>query len=222
MASKVTRRRVLTYLTLGSLGAVGGTALGVWRGSSGSSTGGQDADFVDFASLKDLVEASDLIVRGNVVAERQIVVGEPAADGVVRSKTTELVRMFKIVEVLKGDVKPESLAILETVSSVRESVDQDGKQAEQRSDYEVLKLDSSAVYVAFLRGIPRPSLYPAELGDVLWARPGEPGIARESGSQLEFLATRRYFAALSENGLRPLAASREALRETIAVRRAGG
>ncbi len=168
--------------------------------------GGSAASWLIHVESSPLVEASDRILVARYIDDRTETISKGSApDGASKGSLTERFRKFPVVEVLKGNISAgDEVYLVSTDGSVLNTADGNSKS----SNYDVIGLTGGSEYVLFLREISRPSGYPTEYGDTLWASPGEPYVAEmDSAGRLEFLATNIYTGLISEGGLTPVRGS---------------
>ena len=113
-----------------------------------------------------------------------------AADGLPDGSVTEIVRCFEVIESLKGEVKGGETTYVVVTAGYTEELD-DGRS--RFHAYDVIHLSPGQEYVLFLEAVPRRPEYPTRYGEVVWVRPGEPGIAAmEPSGNLRFMTTDRF------------------------------
>ena len=185
---------------------------------TGSSSEGGAGDWNDYRSADRLVKESDRIVIAQYLDEEVHEVSEISTeDGKPYASVGEIYRRFKVVETLKGDaVSGDTIFVVFTAYFAEKLAD-----GEWISDpYEVIPVSPDQEYVLFLKGTPRPDGYPAQYGDTVWGRVGEPGIAViDPSGDLIFKSTERFKSShqlqgssgapfvLSKDQLRALASS---------------
>ena len=157
-------------------------------GSTSHESGG---DWNNFASADRLVKASDRIVTALYLDEESHEIPEISPeDGKPYSTVEAIYRRFKVVETLKGDTVSGEIVFVASSSSFSWKLD-DGQWRTEH--YEVIPVSPDQEYVLFLKGTPRPDRYPAQYGDTVWARVGEPGIAViDPSGDLIFMSTERF------------------------------
>ena len=168
--------------------------------------GGSSASWLIHVEAETLVARADRILVARYVDDRTETISKGSApDGVSKGSVTERFRKFVVVEVLKGiGSVGDEVYLVSTDGSVLNTAD--GKS--MSSNYDVIGLTERSEYVLFLRGISRPSGYPTEYGDTVWASPGEPYVAEmDSAGRLTFLATSVYTGLISEGGRTPVRGS---------------
>jgi len=179
----------------------GGFVAYTLMGSEGSS--GSWRDFRDGGSL--LAASERILVAKYLDGETHEIPTVTADDGTVVGSVTEKFRRFRIVKTLKGDGKPGD--IVHVVSSVGYRTALAGGGSESYT-YDTIDLTANQDYVLFLDARSKPDGYPPQYGNTLWARPGEPGIARlDADGRLTFIATDRYKDTIEDEGLKRVTGS---------------
>ena len=114
------------------------------------------------------------------------------------ASVTEIYRRFKVVETLKGDAASGDTIFVVFTANFSWKLD-DGQWRTEH--YEVIPVSSGQEYVLFLKGTPRPDRYPAQYGDTVWGRVGEPSIAViDPSGNLIFKSTERFKSESSTPG----------------------
>ena len=149
------------------------------------SFGGSSAEWPDYMSAERLVNDSDRIVIARFLDETPYEIPRYTADGLPSGSITEVYRLFKVIESLKGDTEPgETTPVVVTAGYT---------EGGRFHAYDQIPLSLADEYVLFLRDFPRRPEYPAEYGDITWSRTGEPGIAVvEPSGELSFMTTDRF------------------------------
>ena len=126
-----------------------------------------------------LVNASDrIIVARYLDGTPHVIPVTSTADGLPLGSVTEIIRSFKAIESLKGETQAdETIYIAVTAGHTEELVNGRSKF----HAYEVIPLSPGQEYVLFLKAFPRRPEYPAQYGELVWARTGESGIAVTKG-----------------------------------------
>ncbi len=163
-------------------------------------SGGSSGSWRDFRDGGSLIGASErVLVAKYLDAETHEIPTVTADDGRVIGSVTEQFRRFRIVKTLKGEGKPGD--IVHVVTSVGYKTALAGGGSESHT-YDTIDLTANQDYVLFLDGRAKQEGYPSQYGDTLWARPGEPGIARlDAEGRLSFIATDRYKDTIEGEGL---------------------
>ncbi len=179
------------FLALSS-GVFAGCGLFPAKGTSGS--------WVDYRDARSLLAASERILVATYLDEEiREIPTVTADDGTVVGSVTERFRRFQIIEALRGD--GDSGGIMHVVTSVGYKTALSGGRSKSYT-YDVLDLTAEEDYVLFLDGGPKPEGYPPQYGDILWTRPGEPGVAQlDAAGRLTFIATDRYKNMMEAEGL---------------------
>ncbi len=155
--------------------ASGTVALGHIPGRTSSTVGG-DSDWGDFPSLADLMSRTEIVVVGTLLSERIETVEIPSnytAEVLVR---TDVVRSYRISEVVAGRYEP---SLIET--RVARSYRFDNSPVPRAGGaLDIVDLQVGAEYVLFLRWY-QPEAGPAHWGQPTRARcPGPRGNARST------------------------------------------
>ena len=153
--------------------------------------GGESGEWGDYFSADQLVNDSDRIIVARYLDETSYVVPTiSAADGLPHGSVTEIVRHFQVIESLKGETRGETTTYVVVTAGYTEEFDSGRSKFHA---YDVIRLSSGQEYVLFLVAFPRRPEFPARYGEVVWARPGEPGIAMmEPSGNLRFMTTGRF------------------------------
>lgn len=199
MATAMRKGTLLGTLALVAMIAAG-SFVGRWGGEGGAaptSPSGDD-DRTDYFSSAELVAASQAIVVGRVVGERDETFNfRSAATGEVAAGLTEHVLTVEIASVLKGQVRAgDRIAVLQT--SQNSTVSRTG--GDTRNALEVLPLTKEDSYVFFLVPVSMPPEFKGYETST-WGRPGEPGFAKLNNGTLEFMSTERYRLRAERRGL---------------------
>ena len=149
---------------------------GVFAAYSFMPTKGASGSWRDFRDSGSLLAASELIVVATYLDEATHEIPTVTSDdGTVIGSVTETFRRFRIGESLKGDTQVgDTLYVVESASFKTALVD----GGSETVNYEVLQLTAGHEYVLFLDAQPALEASPAQYGDTIWARPGEPGVAQ--------------------------------------------
>jgi len=186
-------------LAFAAAGAALGSRMGTGESAFEAQGGADDAEWGDLFSLPEILAASEVVVIVKPVSQRDdMIVSRSAASGQSMAEVVEHVDVVEVIEVLKGSVAPgDQLSVYQSAGTARER----GQRPARRTQYETIPLMASQEYVLFLRSVPRPPVYPGT-EELIWIRPGEPGVAQIEGDRLQFLATQRYQTAVGEKGLK--------------------
>ena len=163
-------------------------------------TKGAIGSWRDFRDATSLIVASERIVLATYLDEATHEIPTVTSDdGTVIGSVTETFRRFQIGESLKGDAQVgDNLYVVESANFKTALVG----GGSETVNYEVLQLTAGHEYVLFLDSQPALAASPAQYGDTIWARPGEPGVAQvDSEGHLTFVATDRYKDAIEGKGL---------------------
>jgi hypothetical protein len=172
----------------------------------GDSDDDGDADLSQwpaFFSLPELLEASDVVVVAELVAEQTIEVTvepEEGTDPQDRHVITEILRTYVLVDSLKGDLAPEDVINVVSTANIAR-YPEDGSEPSEVV-YQVLKAEEDTPYVLFLTLAEVPEDYPETFGRYVWAAPAEPHTARVGeGGVLQWETTGRYDAVREDRGI---------------------
>jgi hypothetical protein len=158
-----------------------------------------------FFSLPELLEASDVVVVAQLVAERTIEVeveAEEDAENRDRHVITEILRTYVLEDSLKGDLEPGDIINVVSTANIARYPEDDSEPSEVV--YQVLKAAEEETYVLFLTLAEVPEYYPEEFGRFVWAAPAEPHTARVAGGGLlQWETTGRYDAVRADRGIMP-------------------
>lgn len=156
-----------------------------------------------FFSLPELLEASDVVVVAQLVAEQTVEVDAPPEEGAEpqdRHVITEILRTYALVDSLKGDLQPDDLINVVSTANVAR-YPEDGSEPSEVV-YQVLKAEEEETYVLFLALAEVPEYYPDEFGNYVWAAPAEPHTARVGeGGLLQWETTGRYDAVREDRDI---------------------
>ena len=179
---------------------------GVFAACGIISTKGAVGSWQDYRDADSLLAASERIVVATYLDETVHEIPTVTADdGEVLGSVTEIYRRFRIDETLKGDARAGDDLYVVTSAGFKTALIGGGSET---TNYQVLKLTANEAYVLFLHGRPAPADYPAEYGDTIWTRPGEPGVAQiDPDGRLTFIATYRYRDTIKSEGLKRAAGS---------------
>lgn len=155
----------------------------------------------DYRDADSLLAASERIVVATYLDEAAHEIPTVTADdGEVLGSVTEIYRRFRIDETLKGDAQAGDDLYVVTSAGFKTALIGGGSET---TKYQVLQLAANEAYVLFLHSRPAPADYPADYGDLIWTRPGEPGVAQiDPDGRLTFIATDRYRNTIKSEGLK--------------------
>ncbi len=166
-------------------------------------TKGASRSWRDYRDADSLLAASERIVVATYLDEATHEIPTITShDGTVIGSVTETFRRFRFGESLKGDAQVgDTLYVVESANVKTALVDGESETV----NCEVLQLTADQEYVPFLHSKPAN---PAQYGDAIWTRPGEPGIAQiDAEGRLTFVATDRYKDTVEGEGLERAAGS---------------
>lgn len=186
-------RRVVLITIFLFVGLAGGTvALGHLPGRT-AFTVGSDSDWGDFPTLADLMSRTEIVVVGSLLSERIETVEIPSNHTDEVLIRTDVVRSYRISEVVAGRYEP---TLIET--RVASSYRFDNSPLPRAGGaLDIVDLQIGAEYVLFLRW------YQPEAGPAHWGQPGEPATAIRAGDDLLFVASERFRRTLEEAGSTP-------------------
>ncbi len=174
-------------------------------GDSDDDGGADLSQWPAYFSLPELLEASDVVVVAELVAEQTMEVdveAEEGSDPQDRHVITEILRTYVLRDSLKGDLEPGDVINVVSTANVARYPDDDSEPSEVV--YQVLKADEEETYVLFLTLAEVPEYYPEEFGRFVWAAPAEPHTARVGeGGLLQWETTGRYDAVRADRGIMP-------------------
>lgn len=186
-------RRVVLITIFLLIGLAGGAvALGNVPGRT-SLTAGSDSDWGDFPTLADLMSRTEIVVVGTLLSERIETVEIPSNHTDEVLVRTDVVRSYRISEVVAGRYEP---SLIETRVATSYRFD-NSPVPRPGGALDIVELQIEAEYVLFLRW------YQPEAGPAHWGQPGEPATAIRVGDDLLFVSSERYRRTLEEAGLTP-------------------
>ncbi len=148
---------------------------------------------VVYASPLELIKSADLIASATFVDESEFEVAIPSAvDGASHASRKDVVRRFRVVEVLKGDTAVAGDEISAIVTTSNSFPMPNGQTATVAAEHPVL--EPGAVYVVFLKRTA------SSLAKSPWSFFGEPEVASLIGDDVKFLITPGYRKELLERG----------------------
>lgn len=185
--------------------ALFGLALSGCGDSKGGNDGPDLSPWPAYFSLPELLDASDVVVVAQLIAEQTIeveVAPEEDSESRDRHVITEILRTYVLEDSLKGDLEPgDIINVVSTANIAR--YPEDGSDASEVV-YQVLKASEEETYVLFLTLAEVPEYYPDEFGRYVWAAPAEPHTARVGdGGLLQWETTGRYDAVRADRGIMP-------------------
>jgi hypothetical protein len=148
---------------------------------------------VEFASVDQLVAASDMILVGVLKSESREQVREPSpVDSSHADTRVDVVRVFSVTEVIKGT--PPSSGTVEARAAESGRLELPGGTTSNVT-YEVVPLKGGSTYILFLRRLADPAI------GQFWGLAGEPGVAEVKLGKMIFSTTPGFARDLQRRGV---------------------
>ena len=171
-----------------------------WAYTMMGAAGGSAGSWNDYRAADALLAGSGEVVLATYLDEESHEIPTVTTDGgVVVGSVTETYQRFRVVESWKGDAVVGQDLYVVTSAGYKTALAEGGSET---YEYDSISLTAGEDYVMFLHGRSRPDGYPAQYGDIIWTRPGEPAVAEvDDAGRLTFIATARYKDTVDGEGM---------------------